>query len=138
MDGDPKRIVVASCGWDGHFAIGGGAKSCEVHGMAWIVNGTDLRMSEKDFGVALPVTLSGTTLGASDTLRFTFKDAVNGETILTKEYTPTNNTVQLEFTEAESDLFAPGAYVYSLDWYQNGAFMYNIVEVGAFKVGDKA
>lgn len=106
--------------------------------MAWIVNGTDLRMSEKDFGVGLPVTVSGTTLGASDTLRFTFKDAVNGETILTKEYTPTNNTVQLELTEAESDLFSPAAYVYSLDWYQNGAFMYNIVEVGAFKVGDKA
>lgn len=106
--------------------------------MAWIVNGTDLRISEQDFGIALPVTVNGTTLGASDSLRFTFKDAVNGETILTKEYTPTQNTVRLELTEAESDLFAPGAYVYSLDWYQSGSFMCNIVEVGSFLVGDKA
>lgn len=105
----------------------------------WVVNGANLRMSENDYGLALPVTVSGTTLGAQDSLRYTFKDAVNQNTILVKELTDiVENTVSLEFTEEESALFAPGKYVYSLDWYQDGSFMCCLVEAASFTVGDKA
>lgn len=96
-------------------------------------------MAEGDWGIQLPVTISGTTLTENDSLLFTFKDKKNGDVILTKEYSDiTDNSVNLEFTEAESALFAPGSYVYSLDWYQNGNFMCNIILCGSFKVGDKA
>ena len=105
----------------------------------WVVNGANLRMSENDYGIALPVTVSGTTLGAQDSLRYTFKDAVNMNTILVKEFSNiVQNTVSFELTEAESALFAPGKYVYSLDWYQSGSFMCCLVEAAIFTVGDKA
>ena len=105
----------------------------------WNVSGTRLRMSEHDFGIGLPVTVHGAELTAVDSLRFTFKKNQNAPAILVKDFDEiVDNTVQLEFTEEESALFAPGSYVYALDWYQNDAFMCNIVEVGSFIVGDKA
>ena len=104
----------------------------------WKVFGNSISMAEGDFGVPLPATISGITMTASDTLKFVFKDGVNGNTILEKEYTPSDNTLVLEFTEAESTLFAVGQYVYRLDWYQGGVFMNNIILAGAFKVVDKA
>jgi len=107
----------------------------------WDVNDKTekLQMAEGDYGIELPVTVHGTTLGENDTLLFTFKAALNGATILTKEYgNPTDNTVNLEFTEAESALFGVGDYVYSLDWYQSGSFMCNLIRCAVFVVVDKA
>ena len=70
----------------------------------WNVTGTNLQMAEGDYGIALPVTISGTTLTENDSIRFTFKNSPNGETILTKEYTEiSQNTVQLVLSEAEID-----------------------------------
>ena len=59
-------------------------------------------------------------------------------TVLTKEYTPTDNAAALELTEAESALFSVGEYFYSLDWYQLGEFLCNIVPIVTLKVVDKA
>lgn len=96
-------------------------------------------MVEGDYGLVLPVTISGTTFAASDEVLFTFKDTMNGTTILTKSYgNIQQNQVSLELTEAESALFPVGSYVYSLDWYQNGAFMCNIIPFATLKVVDKA
>lgn len=110
--------------------------------MAWKVsNGVNLRMSEGDFGVALEyvVSVDGVTFGASDNFRFTFKDIVNGKTILTKTYSDiSNSTIALCFTKAESALFPPGAYVYSLDWYQGDDLQLCLVDAAAFTVGDVA
>lgn len=94
-------------------------------------------MAEGDWGVELPVTVSGATFAANDSLKIVIK---NGETTLVeKEYTNiTQNTVKLELTEAESALLPIGVYVYRLDWYQDGAFMCNIIPVSTFKVVDKA
>lgn len=105
----------------------------------WNVTGTSLQMVEGDYGIKLPFSVSGTTLSAGDSIRFTFKDTVNGTTILTKEYTTFNqNAADLELTEAESALFPVGSYVYNMDWYQDGNFMCNIIPLGTFKVVDKA
>lgn len=104
----------------------------------WKVSGNTLTAAEGDYGIQLPVTVSGTTLTAQDTLKFAFKDATNGTPILEKELIPTNNTVDLEFTSDDSELFEVGVYVYSLDWYQNGLFMCNLIPNGIFKVVDKA
>ena len=107
--------------------------------MAWSSNGNSLSMCEGDWGIQLPVILSGTTLTASDCLRFTFKTEKNGTTLFEKEYSDIqDNTVNLEFTEAESALLPVGTYAYSLDWYQDGAFLCNIIPYALMKVVDKA
>ena len=104
----------------------------------WNVNGNSLQMCEGDYGITLPVTITGATFGEGDALRFTFKAVPNGETILTKEYTPENNALVLSFTSAETAKFPQGGYCYSLDWYKNGNFMCNLVPAASFKVVDKA
>lgn len=103
----------------------------------WNVNGITLNMTEGDWGVKLPVTVTGVTFTANDSVRIKIQ---RGETtIIEKEYTNiTQNTFDLEFTEAESALLPVGSYLYSLDWYQDGAFMCNIIPSGLFLVGDKA
>lgn len=103
----------------------------------WEVSGNTLTMCEGDWGVQLPVTISGVTFAANDSVRITIK---NGETVLIeKDYNNiSENTVNLEFTEAESALLPVGKYSYSLDWYQDGAFMCNIIPNAILRVGDKA
>ena len=105
----------------------------------WNVNGQDLKMVEGDWGIKLPVTVSGTTLTASDELKLTIKTAVNGDIIVSKDFSNiSQNTVDLELTEAESALLPVGTYVYLLDWFQDGAFMCNIIPFASFKVVEKA
>lgn len=104
----------------------------------WLVNGNNLQMSEDDFGVALSATFEGATLTVNDVLVFTFKDKPNGDVILEKEYTATNNTFEIVLTEAESKLFPPSKYVFSVAWCQSGSFRCYLVENGTFKVGDVA
>lgn len=107
--------------------------------MAWSVQGENLQMCENDYGLSLPITIEGTTLTEHDSIRLTFKTVKNGEIILTKEFTQiTQNAMSLMLTEAESALFPVGSYVYSLDWYQDGAFICNIIPTAAFRVVDKA
>lgn len=104
----------------------------------WIVSGHDMKMAEGDYGLRLPMSINGAEFSVNDTIRLTFKTARNGETLLTKEYTPADGKINLELTEEESDLFSVGSYVYSMDWYQSGNFMCNIIPVASFKVVDKA
>ena len=105
----------------------------------WQVNAQNITMTEGDYGIQLPVTISGATFVASDSIKITFKDKPNGIAVLEKDFTNIqNNTVSLELTEAESAMFPVGAYVYSLDWYQSGSFMCNIIREATFKVVDKA
>lgn len=105
----------------------------------WYVSGLNLQMAEGDYGISLPITVHGTELGGNDSLRVTIKTRKNGETILEKNYSDIeDNTVELELTQTESAKLPVGVYVYSLDWYQNGIFMCNIVLCSLFKVVDKA
>ena len=105
----------------------------------WNVTNQSLMMTEGDFGVQLPVTISGVEFSAADSVKFIIKSVVNGSVIIEKTFTDiTDNTFNLDITEAESALLKVGSYVYALDWYQSGAFMCNIVQIGSFKVVEKA
>lgn len=107
--------------------------------MAWGVNGYDLYKAEEDYGIELPLELSGMTLGAQDCIKITFKDKRNGNVILEKTFDNiVDNTVNLVFSEEESALFPVGNYVYRLDWYKDGDFNCNIIESAIFKVVDIA
>ena len=104
----------------------------------WGGSAESLRMTEGDFGVVLPFNIAGATLGNSDSFKFTFKERVNGATVLEKTYDGiTNNKVPLCFSEAESAELKPGQYVYSLDWFQNGSFLCCVIERGVLKVEEK-
>lgn len=105
----------------------------------WIVSGQSIKMAEEDWGIELPITVSGVTFTAQDSILFTLKTKENGETLLTKTFTNiSQNTVKLELTEAESNSLPVGSYVYTLDWYQAGVFFCNIIPAASFKVVDKA
>lgn len=105
----------------------------------WNTSGNNISMAEGDFGIDLPITISGTTFVASDSLKLIIKNVLNGNTIIEKDFTNIqDNTVNLTLASSESALLPVGQYVYSLDWYQAGQFMCNIIPISGFKVVDKA
>lgn len=107
--------------------------------MAWEVTGNTLQMTEGDYGIALPVTISGVTFTNADAVKLTIKNRVNGTAMIEKTFTSiSENTVELVLTASDSEKLKVGAYVYVLDWYQDGAFMCNIIPVATLKVVDKA
>ena len=106
----------------------------------WVVDGVDLTMTEGDYGIAVPMTIHDVALTASDTFKITVKPGKNQTALIEKEYSEiTNNTVQFSLTAAESALLKAGVtYVYSLDWYQEGSFLCNLIPAATIKVVDKA
>lgn len=105
----------------------------------WNVYGKDIKMTEGDYGVSLPILINGIEFSANDVIKLVLKTAANGDIILEKEFSNIQeNTVELVLSESESALFPVGTYVYLLDWYQDGVFMCNIVQSAMFKVVDKA
>lgn len=96
-------------------------------------------MCEGDFGLALPIAISGTTFTANDEIKLTIKASVNGAALVEKTFADiADNTVSFMLTEEESKRLHVGAYVYALDWYQDGAFMCNIIPRASLRVVDKA
>lgn len=94
-------------------------------------------MTVGDYGVELPITITGTTITSSDSVKMRFKD-LDGSVILEKEYSNiAQNTFNFELTEEETALFPVGVYSYSMDWYQNGNFMCNLIPIGLLKVVGK-
>ena len=104
----------------------------------WTVDGNIITMARGDYGIKLPIVINGFTAGAGDSFKLAFEDKTGATQILTKEYSNiSNNTIQFELTSSESALFGVGTYMYSLDWYQSGVFMCNIIKMGTFRVLEK-
>ena len=102
----------------------------------WNVSGNDIKMCEEDWGVELPITITGVTLTEQDSLKLIVKA---GENTIVKDFSNIqNNTIKLAFTEAETALLPVGTHTYSLDWYQDGAFLCNIIPTALLKVVGKA
>ena len=105
----------------------------------WSVTAQNIYMVEGDFGIILPIKIEGITLTASDSIKVTIKKERNGNALIEKVFTNiTQNTVNLELTEEESNSLHTGLYVYTIDWYQNNVFMCNLIEQAYFGVVDKA
>ena len=101
-------------------------------------NSVDLTMTEGDFGVEMTVEIDGFTISSSDTVELTVKKTRNGKAIVEKTFEINeDNTIDLVFTEDESDDLKVGTYLYRLDIYRNGVFMYNVVNNAKLKVEDK-
>ena len=97
----------------------------------------NIQMTEGDYGIVLPIIVQGVAFAEHDEAKIKI---VRGATVLLEKTfgNITNNTISVILTEAESTLLTVGNYQYSLDWYQDGAFMCNIIPRSLFKVVDKA
>lgn len=106
----------------------------------WTVkDNINISMDEGDWGVELPIQVTGTTLTASDALRLSILDGRDGAAVITKEFSNVqNNAISLELTHAESQKLRPRSYVWRLDWYQSGSFHCNLINGASFKVVDGA
>ena len=103
----------------------------------WVTTSNGIQMTVGDYGVELPITITGATIPESDSIKIKISNAL-GAQVLEKDYTNIqDNTVTLAFSEAESELFPVGVYQYSIDWYHDGSFMCNIIPIGLFKVVSK-
>lgn len=103
----------------------------------WVTTANGIQMTVGDYCIELPITIVGTTITSSDSVKMRFKD-LDGSVVLEKEYSNiAQNTFNFELTEEETALFPVGVYSYSMDWYQNGNFMCNLIPIGLFKVVGK-
>lgn len=105
----------------------------------WRVADLMITMTEGDYGLKLPVTLNGVTMSANDEIRLTIKDRINGNELVTLNYSDIqDDTFNIELTEADTNKLPVGSFVYSVEWYQDGFFMCCLVEKAPFKVVEKA
>lgn len=101
----------------------------------WVESNDRLKMTVGDYGVALPFSFEGITLTGSDSIKISFTSAITGEEVLTKEYhNISDNKVNLELSASETDLFPIGLYAFSIDWYQSGNFLCNLIPIFLFEV----
>lgn len=102
----------------------------------WMCTDQSIQMTEGDYGIELPITVNGVTFTERDEVRI--KIARGDNVLIEKVFDNiSDNTVNMVLTEAESALLPVGNYQYSLDWYQDGAFMCNIIQRASYRVVDK-
>lgn len=103
----------------------------------WKADGNNIQMTVGDYGIKLPISVSSITVGQYDEMRF--KIANQNAAVLELTFSNiSGNTIDLELTAEQSAKLRVGSYIYSLDWYQNGSFMCNLIERALFKVVAKA
>ena len=103
----------------------------------WKADGNNIQMTVGDYGIKLPISVSSITVGQYDEMRF--KIANQNAAILELTFSNiSDNTIDLELTAEQSAKLRVGSYLYSLDWYQNGSCMCNLIERALFKVVAKA
>jgi hypothetical protein len=100
-----------------------------------------IHMVEKDFGVILPIEIEieGTVFDKNDKFSVKIFEKINENPIISKEYgNIQNNTIEFMITEEESSKLQVGNYFLDIDWYQEGAFLGNIIKKQKFRVDEKA
>lgn len=98
----------------------------------WAVDENEITMCEGDWGIELPITITGVELSTNEYLMITIKDVMNGTQKLQKSFTDA-----LVLDQTDTAELPVGKYVYSLDWYKNDAFFCNIIPKSKFTVVDK-
>lgn len=98
-----------------------------------------ITITEGDFGMTLPITIGGMDLTSSDKFSLKIFKEKDEEPIITKVFENiVDNTLELKFTQEESQMLEVGSYYYDLDWFQDNTFLSNILKARTFKVKDKA
>lgn len=101
--------------------------------MSWSTKDNEIYMIQGDYGIGLPITVYDVFILENDYVKITIKK--EDQVILEKIFTKVReNTIFLNLTEEESALLDVGLYSYSIDWYRDGAFIYNIIPASSFRV----
>lgn len=102
-------------------------------------DGANIAFVEGDYGIVLPIEVSGIEISSDDSVKLTVLTEKNGTEKFNKDFTNIeNNVVPISLTSEESSSLSAGKYVYNLDWYKDGTFQCNIVNGAILKVVDKA
>ena len=97
------------------------------------------KMTEGDFGVALPIEISVEQLTADDVFSIKIFKSINTEPLIIKEYSNIkDNIIEFKLTKEDSLKLSVGKYKYDLDWYQGNKFLGNLIANARFKVLEKA
>lgn len=98
-------------------------------------------MTEGDFGLILSIEITpeeGELITQDTNFQINIFKEINEEPLISKTYSNIeNNIIPFELTEEESLLLPVGKYIYDLDWYENGAFMCNIIAKEKYTVIEK-
>jgi hypothetical protein len=95
-----------------------------------------MSMSEGDYGLALPITITGAEIFATDKIDFFIKKGE--EVIVKKTFTNIeNNTFDFVLSKENSDKLPVGTYTFGIDWFREDIFMNNIKKNETFIVEDK-
>ena len=105
----------------------------------WVVDKMNLQMTEGDYGIALPITITGTTLGENDTVTIAIKRIGARTPLVESSFTSiVDNEISFSLAQADTSLLPVGRYVWTMDWFSEGSFMCNIIRAGCFEVVSKA
>lgn len=100
----------------------------------WKKDKKRIMMNEGDYGISLPITISGAEIALDEKICFYIIDP-NYMVVLIKEYTNIeNNTFDLCLTKNESKKLNQGCYRYKIDWCKDDVFKGTIVESEIFEV----
>lgn len=92
-------------------------------------------MTKGDFGIILPIKITGLELSELDNIKITIKKDIDTNSIIEKNYN--SNLIDFSLTKTESEKLLSGEYFYSIDYYRNNQFMCNIIKKESFIVEDK-
>lgn len=102
----------------------------------WKTSNANISMTVGDYGIDLPITVTGVQFGENDAIRFRVADGSDER--LNKVFDHiSDNTFNVKLTKADSDALPVGQYRYALDWFRDHVFMCNIIPSGEFKVVGK-
>ena len=102
--------------------------------------GKNITMDEGDYGLPLPIKITGENIQTTDVIQFKIKEMLDDNTIIKKEFSnlaeEEENTFVfvLDFTKNESDLMPSGHYHYSLKLYRKDELLNTIINEGYFEV----
>jgi hypothetical protein len=103
----------------------------------WNKENNKISMTKGDYGIALPITITGIEIESGEQIIFYLKKT-NNEEVLKKTFENLkDNTFDLEFTKEESERLEIGTYLYNIDWYKENVFLGNIVKNEIFEVSER-
>lgn len=98
------------------------------------IKGNKIIMTEGDYGIPLPITITGGEILSNHFIKF-YIQKPDAYEILSKEFTNIqNNTIELKLSKEESLKLKNGVYLYGIDWYSEESFLGNIIKDEIFEV----
>ena len=108
------------------------------------IDGLNIKMTEGDYGVILPIELeteNEETFDVDDFFAMKIYDGLNTLPLITKIYEYSefeNDTIPFTLTQEETALLKVGnEYIYDIEWYQNDIFQCCIVEKKSYGITEK-